>query len=136
MEFKIAVMEYRADDRSVDAEQFIEFVNQIWPGNYELEETREALAKTVNITAYDGETLVGCIRLLTDGYFFGTITELLVLPEYQGRGVGSRLLKLAKEHTPTMLYFGAQPGLESFYEKNGCKRSLQSFVIERARGGA
>ena len=62
-------MEYRADDRSVDAEQFIEFVNQIWPGNYELEETREALAKTVNITAYDGETLVGCIRLLTDGYF-------------------------------------------------------------------
>ena len=83
-------MEYRADDRSVDAEQFIEFVNQIWPGNYELEETREALATTVNITAYDGETLVGCIRLLTDGYFFGTITELLVLPEYQGRGVGSR----------------------------------------------
>ena len=58
-------MEYRADDRSVDAEQFIEFVNQIWPGNYELEETREALAKTVNITAYDGETLVdafGCSR--------------------------------------------------------------------------
>ena len=100
-----------------------------------MERTREALAKTVNITAYDGETLVGCIRLLTDGYFFGTITELLVLPEYQGRGVGSRLLKLAKEHTPTMLYFGAQPGLESFYEKNGCKRSLQSFVIERARGG-
>ena len=35
-----------------------------------------------------------------------------------------------------MLYFGAQPGLESFYEKNGCKRSLQSFVIERDRGGA
>ena len=123
-------MEYRADDRSVDAEQFIEFVNQIWPGNYELEETREALAKTVNITAYDGETLVGCIRLLTDGYFFGTITELLVLPEYQGRGVGSRLLKLAKEHTPTMLYFGAQPGLERFYEKNGCHRSLQSYQIE------
>ena len=129
-------MEYRADDRSVDAEQFIEFVNQIWAGNYELEETREALAKTVNITAYDGETLVGCIRLLTDGYFFGTITELLVLPEYQGRGVGSRLLKLAKEHTPTMLYFGALPGQESSYEKNGCKRSLQPFVIERARGGA
>ena len=127
-------MEYRADDRSVDAEQFIEFVNQIWPGNYELEETREALAKTVNITAYDGETLVGCIRLLTDGYFFGTITELLVLPEYQGRGVGSRLLKLAKEHTPTMLYFGAQPGAEGFYEKNGCRPSLPSYTIQKKGG--
>ena len=50
---------------------------------------------------------VGCLRILTDGYFFGTITELLVLPEYQRQGVGSKLLELAKENTPTMLYFGA-----------------------------
>lgn len=30
-----------------------------------------------------------------------------------------------------MLYFGAQPGIEKFYEKNGCKRSLQSYAIEK-----
>lgn len=83
------------------------------------------------MTAYDGERLVGCLRILTDGYFFGTITELLVLPEYQKQGVGSSLLELAKENTPTMLYFGAQPGVESFYEKNGCQRSLQSYIIEK-----
>ena len=53
-----------------------------------------------------------------------------MLPEYQGRGVGSALLRLAREHTPTLLYFGAQPGVESFYEKNGCKRSLQAYCIE------
>lgn len=41
------------------------------------------------------------------------------------------LLALAKEHTPTMLYLGAQPGVEGFYEKNGCKRDLQSYVIEK-----
>ena len=28
------------------------------------------------------------------------------------KGIGSRLLQLAKGYTPTMLYFGAQPGLE------------------------
>ena len=61
---------------------------------------------------------MGCLRILTDGYFFGTITELLVLPEYQRQGIGSRLLSLAKENTPTILYFGAQPGIEAFYEKN------------------
>ena len=44
--------------------------------------------------------------------------------------MGSALLRLAKEHTPTLLYFGAQPGVESFYEKNGCKRSLQAYCIE------
>ena len=75
--------------------------------------------------------LVGCLRILTDGYFFGTITELLVLPEYQKHGIGSKLLHLAKENSPTMLYFVAQPGVEAFYEKNGCKKSLQSYMIEK-----
>lgn len=63
--------------------------------------------------------------------FFGTITELLVLPEYQKKGVGSKLLQLAKTNTPTILYFGSQPGVESFYEKNGCQKSLQSYMIEK-----
>ena len=123
-------MEYKVDDRGLDAAVFLPFVNQIWPGEYDRERTQSALSKTMNITAYDGETLVGCLRILSDGCYFGTITELLVLPAYQRRGIGSRLLQLARENAPTMLYFGAQPGLEAFYEKNGCQRSLQSYVIE------
>jgi len=118
------------DDQTLEAEKFLAFVNQVWPGEYDPQKTQDALEKTLNITAYEGETLVGCLRILTDGCFFGTITELLVLPGYQGRGIGSRLLQLAREHIPTLLYFGAQPGLERFYEKNGCHRSLQSYQIE------
>ena len=87
----------------------------------------------MNITAYDGQRLVGCLRILTDGYFFGTITELLVLPECQKQGVGSRLLELARVHKPTMLYFGSQPEAEGFYEKNGCTKGLQSYTIARKR---
>ena len=126
-------MEYRVDDRALDAAAFIRFVNQVWPGDYQTEKTRQALARTLNITAYDGDTLAGCLRILTDGYYFGTITELLVLPAYQKRGVGSRLLQLAREHTPTTLYFGSQPGAEGFYEKNGCQKGLQSYTIKKKR---
>ena len=93
-------------------------------------ETRGALSKTINIAAYDKKKLAGCLRILSDGCFFGTITELLVLPEYRRQGIGSTLLRLARENAPTMLYFGAQPGLEHFYEKNGCQKGLQSYVIE------
>lgn len=82
----------------------------------------------MSFTAYDGGRLVGCLRVLTDGCFFGTITELLVLPEYQRRGIGSRLLQLAR--TP-LLYFGAQPEAEPFYEKNGRQKSLQSYLIQK-----
>ena len=124
-------MEYRIDDKMLDTSIFLKFVNHVWPGDYDIEKTENALAKTRNITAYDGKRLVGCLRILSDGYFFGTITELLILPEYQKQGIGSRLLQLAKENTPTMLYFGSQPGIEAFYEKNGCQKSLQSYMIER-----
>ena len=126
-------MEYRIDDKMLNASVFLTFVNQVWPGDYDIEITQNALSKTQNITAYDGDRLVGCLRILSDGYFFGTITELLVLPQYQKQGIGSKLLQLAKDNTPTMLYFGSQPEAEKFYEKNGCQRSLQSYIIEKKR---
>jgi len=65
-------MEYRIDDKQLDTGVFIAFVNKVWPGKYDEGRTAEALSRTLNITAYDGETLVGCLRILTDGYFFGT----------------------------------------------------------------
>ena len=43
------------------------------------------------------------------------------------------LLYTSDVYKRQMLYFGAQPGIEKFYEKNGCKRSLQSYVIEKER---
>lgn len=124
-------MEYIVDDRKLTASVFLDFVNQVWQGDYDMERTRQALSRTLNITAYDDGKLIGCLRILTDGYFFGTITELLVLPKYQKKGIGSRLLELARENTPSMLFFGAQSGVEGFYEKNGCQKSMQSYIIEK-----
>ena len=126
-------MDYKVDDRELSALAFISFVNQVWKGDYDIEQTKSALSKTLNITAYDNKKLVGCLRILSDGYYFGTITELLVLPQYQKQGVGSKLLQLAKDNTPTMLYFGSQPDVEKFYEKNGCQKSLQSYMIIKER---
>jgi ribosomal protein S18 acetylase RimI-like enzyme len=107
--------------------------NQVWPGTYHPRLTQEALEKTINTTAWDGGTLVGCVRVLTDGYFFGTVTELLVLPDYQRRGIGKRLMALAYETSPTSLFFGAQPQAAGFYEKLGYEKSMQSFCKTKPR---
>ena len=125
-------MEYRFDDRSLTAQVFLPLVNQVWPGDYDGAKTQAALEKTIQVTAYDGPVLVGCLRILTDGCYFGTITELLVLPACRRQGVGRALMDLARAHAPTPLYFGAKPGAEGFYEKIGCERSLPSFLIPGA----
>ena len=126
-------MNYIVDDRELDTADFLALANQVWPGDYDPAQTRQALEKTLNMTAYDGGRLTGCLRILTDGYYFGTITELLVLPEYQHQGIGSWLLELARENAPTLLYFGAQPGVEAFYEKNGCQKGMQAYTIPKAK---
>lgn len=76
-------MEYIVDDYELDAKVFLSLANSVWPGEYDVEKTQNALKKTINITAYEENRLIGCIRILSDGYYFGTITELLVLPEFQ-----------------------------------------------------
>lgn len=124
---------YKVNDQGLNAPVFVAFASKVWPGNYDVDKTQIALSKTLNITAYSGDMLVGCLRILSDGYYFGTITELLVDPEYQKQGIGSKLLQLAIENTPTTLYFGAQPGLEMFYEQNGCQKGLQSYTIKKKR---
>ena len=43
--------------------------------------------------AYDGEKLVGVIRAVGDGASVVFVQDLLVLPEYQRQGVGTRLLR-------------------------------------------
>ncbi|MDO4270075.1 MAG: GNAT family N-acetyltransferase [Eubacteriales bacterium] len=125
-------MHYVVDDRALRAEDFLALANCVWPGDYDAAKTCQALQKTLNIAAYQDGRLIGCLRILSDGYFFGTITELLVLPAFQRKGIGSHLLKLAKAHTPTLLYFGAQQDAEGFYEKNGCQRGMQSYIIPKA----
>ena len=124
---------YVANDSGLDAATFVNMANQVWPGEYNLQHTANALAKTINTTAWDGGKLVGCVRVLSDGYFFGTITEILVLPDYQKRGIGKALMELAFETSPTSLFFGAQPEAVGFYERIGYEKSVQSFAKKKPR---
>lgn len=126
-------IKYISDDKQLDAPTFIHMANQVWSGTYNMQYTQEALDKTINVTAWDNDKLVGCVRVLSDGYFFGTITEILVLPNYQLKGIGKRLMDLAFKSSPTSLFFGAQPEAEDFYKKLGYEKSIQSFDKKKPR---
>ena len=47
--------------------------------------------------AYDSENLVGILRAVGDGKTIVFIQDILVLPEYQRQGIGSKLLQAAME---------------------------------------
>ncbi len=122
-------------EENISPEEFILLVQRVWPGQYDLASTAIALSKTVNFTARrksDG-LLVGEVRLLTDGYFFSTVSEVLVDPQFQNRSIGKRLMELLWENSKTTVFLGAQPGKEGFYEKLGYEKGLQSYTKKKPR---
>jgi GNAT superfamily N-acetyltransferase len=121
------------EDVELAADDFLKLAQRVWPGNYDRALVEEALRRTVNVTAWDGDRLVGCVRVLTDGYFFGTIPELLVDPDYQGQSIGRGLMERAWVASPTSLYFGAQSGAEGFYEKLGYSVGPKAYSRTKPR---
>jgi GNAT superfamily N-acetyltransferase len=114
------------------AEDFLALAQRVWPREYSLPEAAAALARTINIGAWDGSRLVGSVRVLTDGYFFSTVPELLVDPAYQRRGIGRRLMELALDRAPRgKVAFGAQSQSVEFFDRIGCERRLTGFVAAR-----
>ena len=114
------------------AADFISLAQRVWPRDYSSGNASKALERTINIGAWDGTRLVGSVRVLTDGYFFATIPEILVDPAYERQGIGRHLMELALEQAPRgKVAFGAQPQSEAFFERIGCERKLTSFVAAR-----
>ncbi len=67
--------------------------------------------------------------MLTDGYFFARIPEILVDPVYQRRGIGRELMNRGLQRAPGGKgFFGAQPQSVAFFERIGCERTLTGFV--------
>ena len=97
-------------DSDFSAEEFVALAQLVWPGEYDTARAAIALTKSVNIGARDGGRLVGALRVLTDGYFFACVSEILVDPAYQRRGLGRALMARALEAAPRgKLFLGAQP---------------------------
>jgi ribosomal protein S18 acetylase RimI-like enzyme len=77
----------------------------------------------IYFTARINGKLVGYIDVLSDGSVDAYLQDLLVLPEYQKRGIGSELLKRAIKYLQQKKIKAIQvifdPDLEDFYKKFG-----------------
>jgi GNAT superfamily N-acetyltransferase len=77
------------------------------------------------VTAWDGPKLVGLGNAISDGCLVVYYPHLIVLPEYQGRGIGTRLMQMllaryAGFHQQALLADGRAI---DFYRKCGFERA-------------
>lgn len=76
--------------------------------------------------AYDGDKLVGILRAVGDGFSIVFIQDVLVLPEYQRRGIGTKLFRALMERYPDVyqmeLATDDAPRTVAFYQSLGFTR--------------
>lgn len=92
------------------------------------EQAEKALKNSIlTVTAYDGDKVIGMGRIVGDGAVICYIQDLIVIPEYQGKGVGGMIIESLIEYvrelqlpdTQMMLDLMCALGREDFYKKYG-----------------
>ena len=118
----------RLVDNILQAEDFIRLRIEAGAAEVPVDHARKALQNgLINVSAiYNGE-LVGMGRLVGDGAMYWYLQEIIVLPQFQGKGIGTmivnHLVDYAKANSITGKFttiggVSAQ-GKEPFYEKMG-----------------
>ena len=121
-------MKYILVDNQLSPEDFIRLKVETGFWERPVEQVKVALDNGLfNVTAVCDGKVVGMGRLVGDGAMYYYLQEIIVLPEYQGYGIGksivNRLLKYKKDNsipgTNVSIGLTAVKGKESFYEKFG-----------------
>ena len=84
---------------------------------------------TLVISAWKDEDLIGAVRVISDKMFRSVIYDLIVLPEFQNKGIGAELLKRCIAHFPDSEWLVQTTEKNTnFYEKNGFKVNNDVFL--------
>ncbi|MAL97297.1 MAG: GNAT family N-acetyltransferase [Alteromonadaceae bacterium] len=131
-------IEYRINT-GITADQFIDLLKRSTLGerrpihDHECMEGMIANSNLV-VTAWDGDTLVGLARSMTDFHYACYLSDLAVCQAYQKCGIGKQLQSVTQNqlgpHCKLILI--AAPAASAYYERLGFTNNTRCWVLERA----
>ena len=120
---RITMCEFRQtkDFSSADVERL--FLSVGWvSGKYPELLHKALLGSSCVFTAWEGNRLVGLVRVLDDGVMTAYVHYVLVDPQFQGRGIAGHLMGLVRQHYRNYLYIEVMPEESknaTFYQNHG-----------------
>lgn len=133
-------VQYELKDNVLTAEDFIRLKVATGFLDRPLDQVQKALQNGLfNVAAVSGDEVIGMGRLVGDGAMYWYLQEIIVLPEYQGMGIGKAIVTRLLAHIEetaipgTKLSVGltAVYGKEPFYEKfgfAGCATGMSKWI--------
>jgi len=104
----------------------------------DLNQLQQALENSLYVlTAWEGEQLIGLIRVVGDGLTILYIQDILVLNSHQNQGIATELVKRIlykyKDVRQKVLLTEEAPDVRHFYEKNGFDSCDQGTLVAFAK---
>ncbi len=93
-----------------------------WAKGRSLENVKKSIDNSICFGLYDSkDNMLGFARVVTDKVVFAYLMDLFILEEYQGKGLGTKLVKHIIEHPDLQvrLWFLATASAHGLYEKFG-----------------
>jgi len=123
-----------------DASQLLGLFHQApWAKDRSLDDAKEMLRHTdLTLCAWDGNRLIGFGRVLTDFIYRATIWDVIVDRAYQGKGVGSEIVRRILNHPrlERVELFWLCTRRPGFYEKLGFSAKEQTGMVwSRTKNG-
>ena len=115
-------------ENSITPDKFNYLTEKVGWGTRDTSIVEEALNNTLySISVYDDYKIIGFGRIIGDKTIFLYIQDIMVIPEYQHKHIGTQIMNklisqinIYKKVNPNIrTYLGASKGMESFYEKFG-----------------
>ena len=129
-------IDYRSDISQVSWERISELIEAVgWPYRPP-GDLQQAFGKSTYVRiAYHQDQIVGFGRTADDGKYYGMIVDLVVAPDFRGRGIGSTILRRLREEMRGFCIISvvAAPGKGDFYLRQGWKQSTSAFHWSRRR---
>ncbi len=123
MEWDIAESCEISDRKSIPGHDLVALFDALgWSSAKYPERLARAMAESHGVrTLWDGERLVGLVTVISDGAMCAYLPYVAIHPDYQGRGLGRRLLASALEpyrgfHHVALISYADKEG---FYLRNG-----------------
>ena len=121
-------MDIRYIEKFPTCEEYNMLSEAVGWGSKEESILEEAFKNTLySLCVYDEDKFIGFGRIIGDKTIFLYFHDLKVLPEYQGQGIGTGIMRkllnqvdeYKKVNPDIRTYLGAAKGKEGFYEKFG-----------------
>lgn len=117
-------------ENKISVDDFNYLTDKVGWGTREFKVVEEALNNTLfSVSIYDDNKIIGYGRIIGDKTIFLYIQDIMVVPEYQGQKIGTKIMNVIltkvdeyKKVNPNIrTYLGASKGKEEFYERFGFK---------------